>query len=148
MWNFAPEPGEQKGLLNQLRDSDIVLLDQAYPGKIRVVPYASNTVNTQPQVWGRYTGSMYKQWRIQIDTAGARGTATYKVSFDGGTDWDLTLQETYDSSDDEYRMYVGEGIYLYWPAETYVENEYWDIYLFPSTDEPTTSKIGSVELWR
>jgi hypothetical protein len=152
VWNPEPPSDESKGLLNQLLDGDIVLTDQASvkrAGGWILVPYASNTVTRGPILSGEYSGIKKEKWRIQIDTSGAPGTGDYKVSYNGGTSWDLTDQEMIDTDEDEIRMGITEGIYIEWPAGVaQVSGEYWDLYLFPNTDTVETATIGSIELRR
>ena len=147
-WNPNPDVGEQKGFLNMLIDGDIVLQDQISPREVahwNIYRYASNTVEYDPILFGRYEGSQFKIWRIQIDGSGARSSATFKVSYDGGTTWDLTTQNMEDANNDEYRMYIADGIYVFWPDITYsTTDDYWDIHLHPYTDEPTFQKFSSV----
>jgi hypothetical protein len=149
--NYNPEPGGEKGIINKLIDGDIVLQDQITAretGNWNIYAGSSNTVTYQPILIGLYNGSQYKRWRVQIDTGGAVGTATYKVSYDGGTTWDLTLQPTKDAANDEYRMYIGDGIYVYWPETTWVLNEYWTVELFPMTDTASGVKVSSITMSR
>lgn len=149
--NPNPEPGEMKGILNQYVDGDIVRQDQITSrevGNWNIQPYTSNSVSVWPQFFGKYTGHMYKQWKVEIDTAGVVGTATYKVSYDGGTNWDLTGQDTKDATDDEYRMYIADGVYVYWPAASYGLGDYWTVHLYPQSDGVTVSRFGSIPLTR
>jgi len=150
-YNPNPETGETKGLINQLVDGDMVLQDQQSVreiGGFNVYPWSSNTVTVQPIFYGPYTGYKEMLWRVQIDTAGALGTATYKVSYDGGSNWDLTLQKTKDDDNNQIRFSIANGMYIRWPAETYVEGEYWDVELFPSTDIATNAKISTIRAVR
>lgn len=149
--NPDPQEEEQKGILNQYADGDLVRQDQTSPrelGKWNIKPYASNTVSVWPQFFGTYSGGIYKEWKVQIDTAGVVGTATYKVSFDGGTTFDFTLQKTFDSNGDEHRMYIADGVYVYWPVATYGLNDYWMLYLQPVNDEVEVSKAGTIRVTR
>lgn len=151
-WNPNPEVGVQKGWLNLLIDGDIVLQDQTSPREVghwNIYPYATNAVDYNPILYGQYLGSQFKIWRIQIDGSGARNAATFKVSYDGGTNWDLTTQTMEDANNDEYRPYIADGIYSFWPDITYsTTNDYWDVHLFPSTDEPNFQKFSTVDLVR
>lgn len=149
-WDPLPEPGEQKGILNEILDGDSFFSNQPRPGSIMVYPYASNTITRGPDFFGEYNGKTFKRWRVQVDTAGAPGTGDYKVSFDGtGSSWDLTDQEMIDVSEDEYRMYISAGIYVRWPIGiAQVSGEYWDVELFPLTDGTETGKIGNIEAYR
>ena len=151
--NFNLEAGEEKGLINQLLDGDAVLQNQRTPQEVgwvgEIIPKSTNTVNETPILSGVYSGLQREIWRIQIDTGGAIGTATYKVSFDGsGATWDLTLQETFDSSDDQYRFHIAQGVYVEWPAKTWVQDEYWDIHLYPKDDKVDVAKVGYSALCR
>jgi len=144
--NFAPEVDESKGLINQLMDGDAVLQNQRTPQEAgwigEIIPDSSNTINETPILTGVYEGGSRNIWRLQIDTAGVIGTATWKVSFDGGTNWDLTLKDTHDSNNDKYRFHIARGVYVEWPDVTWVEGEFWDIHLYPADDSVEMSKIG------
>ena len=149
-WNPDPEPGEQKGWLNQIRDGDIVLQEQITgreAGGFNVYPKSDNTSTAYVWILGKYTGGIYKRWRLQIDGAGAIGTATYKLSYDGGTNWDYETQDTFDASNDEFRMYLGEGLYAVFYG-TFGSGDYWDIEVFPITDDVQGAKIGTAEMYR
>ena len=146
-YNPDPEPGEIKGLINQLIDGDMVLQDQISVrevGSWNIYPSSSNSIDTTPILSGVYSGSAYKVWRIQVDAAGVPGTGTFKVSYDGGTNWDITTQDMKDASEDEYRMSITDGIYVYWPNVSYGDGDYWDIELHPLSDTATNAKIGSI----
>jgi hypothetical protein len=146
--NPTPEPGEALGIIDQYLNGTLVFQDQITArevGNWNITPYASNTVTYSPELFGTYKGSTYKEWRIQIDTGGAPGTGTYKVSFDGGTNWDLTLQDMKDSDQDTYRMYIADGVYVKWPNTTWVINEYWDVKLYPLSDTVTVKSFGSIK---
>ena len=152
-WNPDPLPEEKKGILNMLLDGDLFLPDQPSGKKAGgwvVVPYASNTITRGPVLEGEYSGAYFQKWRIQVDTGGAPGTGTYKVSYDGtGATWNLTSQDMIDTGSDEYRMSIANGIYVRWPVGvTQVLGEYWDVYLFPKTDELATGSIGNIEAIR
>jgi len=149
-YNDNPEPGESKGLLNQLRDGDMVLQDQISGrevGGFNVYPYASNTATAYVWFIGEYGGSQYERWRLQIDTLGAIGTATWKLSRDGGTGWELTKQDTFDTDDNSRRIHITDGIYAIFMG-TFATTDYWDIEVFPVTDEAGVSKMGYVEVGR
>lgn len=149
-WNSNPDADEQKGWLNQLKDGDMVLQDQISGrevGGFNVYPYASNTATAYVWILGEYTGSIYARWRLEIDTSGGVGTATWKLSRDGGTNWDLTLQDTFDADDDTKRIYLTEGLSALFYG-TFADGDYWDIEVFPISDSATVSKIGSIEASR
>ncbi|KPK95793.1 hypothetical protein AMJ80_03525 [bacterium SM23_31] len=149
-WNPDPEPGEQKGWLNQLRDGDMVLQEQISGreiGGFNIYPKSDNTATAYVWFLGKYTGAQYERWRLQIDTAGAIGTATWKLSRDGGTNWDLETQDTFDTTDNSRRILIYAGIYAVFYG-TFGEGDYWDIEVFPMSDSATVSKIGSIELER
>lgn len=149
--NPNPDDGEMKGIVQRLYDGDIVLEDQVSvreSGGWNVYPDSSNTVTVRPVFSGEYTGTTEMLWRIQIDTAGALGTATYKVSYDGGSNWDLTLEKTKDDTKNQIRFYIASGVWVRWPAATYVKDEFWDLELFPITDEVSSAKVGFIPVKR
>ena len=145
---------EQPGYLKKIINGDINLQDQITEAEIGgvglIVPNSSNTSTAYVQILpkiSKYTGSTYQVWRLQIDTAGTPGTATYKLSYDTGSNWNKTLQKTFDANNDSRRINIGSGInVVFWG--TFGEGDYWDLHLHPQTDEQTISKIGSVELVR
>ena len=150
-YNPNPEIGETKGIINQLVDGDMVLQDQISvreAGGWNIYPYSSNSVTVYPIFSGEYTGNKEMIWRIQIDTAGEIGTATYKVSYDGGSNWDLTGQKTKDDDNNKIRFFIASGVWVRFPAETYSEGDYWDLELFPLSDTATNAKIGSIRGYR
>lgn len=147
--NPDPEPDEVKGLINQLLDGDMVLQEQISKrevGGFNVYPYASNSGTGYIKVSGQYIGARKERWRLQIDTAGAPGTATYKISYDGSS-FDLTLQETFNEDNDERRIHVANGIYVEFYG-TFVEDDYWDIEVFPLSDQPDLRRFSSIEMVR
>jgi len=149
-WNSNPEIEEQKGLLNQLADGELALQEQITGrevGGFNVYPYASNTATAYVWFNGTYQGSAYQRWRLQIDTAGAEGTATWKLSRDGGTNWDLTLQTTFSTTDNSRRIDITDGIWAIFDG-TFAITDYWDIEVIPLSADAHVSKIGSVEVSR
>lgn len=150
-YNPMPEPGEVKGIINQLIDGELVLQDQISAREVgcwNIFPNPSNSVDSFPIFSGIYTGSQYKIWRLQVDTAGAPGTGTWKVSYDGGTTWDLNLKDMKNATNDQYRMSIADGIYVYWPNVSYGDGDYWDIELHPLSDTATNVKIFSIRAVR
>lgn len=99
------------------------------------------------EVTGRYTGPQRQLWRVQIDLAGAPGTATYQLSKDGGATFDETGQETRTANSDDQRVSLGSGLYVRFSG-TAVLNDYWDLDLLPSTDAVTVKTMGNVRLVR
>ena len=138
-----------KGLLNQLLDGDRTLRDQITSkevGSYNIRAFnASNSSTVEPVFTGIYTGSSYQIWRLQIDTSGAPGTATWKLSDDGGVTFTPTLQATFDHGN--RRVLIGSGVYVYFPT-TYTDGDYWDLELYPLSDTAVGSKIGNITLTR
>jgi len=152
-WNTEPDIGESKGILNLLMDGDIVLQDQISVREVgeqnfNVYPNSSNTVDFQPIFFGPYSGNKPMTWRIQIDTGGTLGTATYKVSYDQGSNWDLTLQKTKDDDNNQIRFSIASGIQIRWPATTWVDGEWWDLELIPQSDTATNRQVSSFSMRR
>ena len=145
-YNPNPDIGEPKGIINQLLDGDMVLQDQISSREIgnwNIYPNASNSVDNSPILIGKYTGSQYKVWRIQVDGAGAPSAGTFKVSYDGGNDWNLTEKDMVDTDNDKYRINIADGIYIYWPDVSYSVGDYWDVELFPQSDTASYAQITS-----
>lgn len=146
--NSTPEDGEEKGLLNKLMGGEIALQDQITANDImgwRVYPYASNTVTAYIWLWGKYTGPNHEYWRLQIDTAGAVGTATWKLSQNAGTTFSPTLQSTLTSGAQDRLVYLADGVYVLFYG-TFGSGDYWDIEVLPGEYEPDVKTIGSVEM--
>ena len=149
--NPEPEEGEVKGIIDQYLDGDLVFQDQITSrevGNWNVYADSENTGTYSPQFFGTYSNSTYQRWLIELDTGGAIGTATYKVSYDGGTTFDLTTQDTYDATEDEYRMYINAGVYVYWPNTTWTLGDKWTLELFPLSDTAQDAKISSIAMGR
>jgi len=148
-YNPNPEPGETKGLINQLTDGEMVLQDQISVrevGSWNVYPYAFNSVDVNPILFGIYTGSAFRVWRVQVDGGGTPDSATFKVSYDGGGNWDVETVAM--QNDDDIRVYVSDGVYAYWPNVTYTTGDYWDLELHPLSDTATGLKISSIKAVR
>lgn len=140
-----------KGFLNQLLDGDRTLRDQVTAkevGSINIRSFnPSNSTAIEPVFSGIYTGDSYQIWRLQIDTSGAPGTATWKLSDDGGATFSPTLQDTFGSNGGDRRVLIGSGIYAYFPT-TYTSGDWWDLELFPLSDNAVGNKIGSITITR
>jgi len=149
-WLPVPEPDQQKGWLNQIKDGEIVLQDQISArevGSFNVYPESGITTTAYTWFMGEYTGSTYQRWRVQIDTAGAIGTATWKLSYNGGTTWDLTTQATFDTNNSDRRIHISGGIYAIFYG-TYGDGDYYDVEVFPLTDDVGVPKIGNARAYR
>jgi hypothetical protein len=150
VYNTEPEPGEKRGIVQYILDGAISLKIQRSnrePGGFNVYDYASNTATAFVEITGSYLGSQKQIWRLQIDTSGAVGTATWKLSKDQGTTWDTTLQKTRKSDSDQRRFTLGSGIDAEFVG-TFVSGDYWDIELFPISDIPDRSQFSSVTMVR
>jgi len=154
VWNSNLDTGEEKGLLNQLRDGDIVLTDQISAretGSFNYWPDSSNTTDTPIWIYGKYTGETYQRWRLEFDNTAATGTATFKLSRDGGTTFDLTTQKTFDSTNDDRRMSLLSGLSVIFDPDTsndYTDGDFWTIEVFPQDDIVGIEKIGNARAWR
>jgi len=141
---------EMPGIVQRIMSGDISLKTQTVAreaGGWNVFETLDASSTAILEVTGRYTGSQHQIWRVQIDTAGAPGTATYQLSKDGGTTYDETGQETRKANSDDQRVSLGSGLYVRFSG-TAVLNDYWDLDLLPSTDAVTVKTIGSVRLVR
>lgn len=147
LWNPDPEPGEQKGLMDKIINGDIVLQEQISAreaGSFNVISKSDNTITAFAYFLGKYTGSKKLNIRIQIDTLGTVGTATFKWSNDGGITWKKTLQKTYDVNTLTPRQYIAYGIYVEFLG-TFGLGDYWDLECFPFEDqELVRSTFGSI----
>jgi hypothetical protein len=149
--NSNPQDGEEKGIIDKLLSGERFLQDQISPSDVgsvgNVDPYASNSGTGYIWVTGYYVGSARQRWRLQIDTAGLPGTATYKLSYDTGSNWNVTLQQTFNVSNDDRRINIGSGIdVVFWG--TFVVGDYWDFDLFPATDSVDRPQISSTRMVR
>jgi len=145
-----PRPGtdENIGLLDMYIAGELARQDEITPrevGNWAIYAKSTNTGSDSPQIRGTYTGSYYRKWVVKVDTGGAPGTGTYKVSYDNGSTWDLTTQDMKDDKD--FEMYIANGIYIYWPNVTYTLNDEWRIELYPLSSS-TQSKVGSMRITR
>jgi len=150
VWNPDRVEGEPKGLLNQLKDGDLVLQDQITAresGGLNVHVKSDITATAYARFNGNFTGSTKQIWRVQIDGAGAESSATYKISYDTGTTWDIETQKCFDTTNNNRRVLLGAGIYAEFDG-TFAVGDYWDLELFPSTDEVTHSNFGVMDLVR
>ena len=154
VWNSNLDTGEEKGLLNQLRDGDIVLTDQITAretGSFNYWPNSTNTSDTPIWIYGKYTGETYQRWKLEFDNTAATGTATFKLSRDGGTTWDLEAQKTFDSTGDDRRMPLLSGLSAIFDPDTtndYTDGDFWTIEVFPQDDIVGVDKIGNARAWR
>ena len=148
--NPNPDVDEMPGIVQRILAGDITLKTQTNAreaGGWNVYETLDASSTAILEVTGRYTGSQRQLWRVQIDLAGAPGTATYQLSKDGGSTYDETGQETRKANSDDQRVYLGSGLYVRFTG-TSILNDYWDIDLLPSTDAVTVKTVGSLRLRR
>jgi hypothetical protein len=69
------------------------------------------------------------------------------LSRDGGTNWDVTLQKTFDTDNDDRRIHIADGIYAIFYG-TYGDADYYDVEVFPPTDEADNPKVGNARVYR
>lgn len=147
--NPNPDIGEQKGIIDKLKDGDTLLQDQISPreaGKFNVRAGGSNSTELL-KIIGTYTGTQAQRWKLVIDTAGAPGTATYKLSYDNGTNYDYTLEET--TNEDNLYVNLNYGLWGYFPASSYSLNDTWTIDVYPQDASLINgAKVGTVILER
>ena len=89
--------------------------------------------------------------KLEFDNTEATGTATFKLSRDGGTTWDLEAQDTFDATSDDRRMPLLSGLYAIFDPDTgndYTDGDFWTIEVFPSTDLTSNPVIGNARAWR
>lgn len=148
--NPDPDVDESPGMLQRLKDGDYALKIQratTEPGHFNIYENSNNTATAYFDVTGRYNGSHEVIWRLQIDGAGAPGTATYKLSKDGGTTFDITTQDTWEADGDIKRIHIGQGIYVRFVG-TFEVGDYIDIHAYPDTDVPQGSKFSYIKMER
>lgn len=85
-------------------------------------PVKTGTGTGSMEVLGTYTGASEKVFRIQIDIAGDMGSATFKWSDNGGTDWDGTLIPI----DCDEPIQIRDGLFVKFTDGSFVQNDRWD----------------------
>ncbi|HEY4756302.1 MAG TPA: hypothetical protein VIH28_09625 [Ignavibacteriaceae bacterium] len=148
--NPAPEPGEMLGLVQRIKDGQIALKTQRVAREAGAFNWWESVNNGATAFWeitGHYGGHLYQLWRVQIDTAGVPGTATYKLSFDGGATFDQTLQDTYESEGDVKKVHIGSGIYIRFVG-TFTLGDYIDIEVIPETEVADIQSFGNIKAYR
>lgn len=139
-----PRFNERLGLVQRIRQGVITLSIQRSarePGGYNVDYKSDHSEDGFYEVTGDYSGSAEQIWRVQIDTAGVPGTATYKIRRHPAGDWENELQIT--KVGDGQRVGLGYGLYLRFVG-TFVTDDYIDIHVFPSTDQAQAKAGGSV----
>jgi len=149
--NGNPIEGEEYGLIDKILRGDIFLQDQIAPGDIgsisNIEEGSSNSGTGYVRFISNYVGSTHQRWRLKMDTAGAPGTATWKLSYDAGANYDIELQETFNEDNNQRRISIGSGIeVIFWG--TFTTNDQWDFDVYPSTDKVSRPKITSTLLVR
>jgi hypothetical protein len=149
--NGNTESGEEYGLIDKVLRGDIYLQDQIAPGDVgsisNIEEGSSNSGTGYVRFLSDYTGSEHQRWRLKMDTAGTPGTATWKLSYDTGTNYNVSLQETFNVSNDQRRINIGSGIeVVFWG--TFTTNDQWDFDVYPSTDKVDRPKITSTVMVR
>ena len=146
-----PEVGELAGMVQQVIAGDLIIqgaqITPRESGGWNIYETLDATSTGVLEVTGSYTGSHRQVWKLQIDTAGAPGTATWKLSFDNGVNFDTTLNKTFDDATDNQRVYLGSGLYARFTG-TFVLNDYYLIDVFPASDHVATAGFTSVKLSR
>ena len=135
--------------MQRIKNNEIALRTQRTsrePGSFNWTEYANNTATAFWQVRGFYSGYDYRLLRVQIDTAGTPGTATWKLSTDGGATFDITEQDTYESEGDDVWVEVYLGIEVRFVG-TFSVGDYIDIEAFASTDKPDIQSQGNFKAY-
>jgi hypothetical protein len=151
--NPNPEVGEAEGIIQRIQGGEIALKMQKLAreaGGFNVFEKSGNTATAFFEVTlpkNKHYVSREQIWRLQIDTAGTPGTATYKLSYDQGSNWDLTLQQTLSTDLNDKRIHIGSGIYCRFVG-TFSDGDYVDIHLFPASDAATIQPAGSIRVIR
>lgn len=143
------------GLYEQAKE----IVDKILSGEIHLT---NQITGTEPGGWnvtakssdagyvlfsGEYTGSTKQSWRLQIDASGAVGTATWKLSRDGGSSFDIEGEDTYSTDDRNMRRLISNGIYAEFYG-TFIEDDYWDLTVYPKDDKISTQRVGHIDMVR
>jgi hypothetical protein len=151
--NSNPVEGEELGLIDKILKGEIYLQDQIAPGDVGSVSNMEEGASNSGTGYVRfvsgskYTGSEHQRWRLKMDTAGAPGTATWKLSYDTGSNYDVTLQETFNVNNNQRRINIGSGLeVVFWG--TFTTNDQWDFDVYPQTDLIDRPQITSTLLVR
>ena len=138
------------GIVQRIVNGDITLKTQRTAretGGWNVYETLNSNSTGVIELTGHYVGSYEEIWRIHMDTAGVPGTATFKLSTDGGTTFDKTLQVTRTANSDNQRVLIADGVYVRFSG-TFVLNDYFDIRLFPDSDRVSVASITNQRLTR
>lgn len=138
-----PRFNERLGLVQRIRQGVITLSIQRSarePGGFNLDYKSDHSEEGFYEVSGDYSGSEEQIWRVEIDTAGVPGTATYKIRRHPAGDWEATLQST--RIGDGQRVSLGYGIHIRFIG-TFVIGDYVDVHVFPSDDQAHAKAGGS-----
>lgn len=147
---FAPNEEGAPGWVQRVLRGEVSLKIQRtarQTGGFDVIEGSANAGTGFLRVSGRYTGSKKQVWRVQVDGAGDVGTATYKLSLNGGSGWTQVLQLTREASSNNRRVWLADAVFGEF-AGTFGEGDSWDIVLYPVTDGQQVRTVTSVRLSR
>jgi len=140
--------GDRTGIVDKILDGKIHIEDQithTEPGGWNVIEKSSSSGYIK--ITGKYTGSQKQLWELKIDTAGAPGTATWKLSKDGGSTYSPTEQNTRDDDNVNLRVSIGSGLYVEFYG-TFVEDDYFKFIVYPIETISSTGRLSSLEIIR
>lgn len=148
--NPNPAPGELPGIVQRIEAGDIKLrtqITEREAGGFNVYESPSLSATAYFEIRGRYTGGVKQYWKLEIDTSGEPGTATWKISYDNGSTFESELQPTLDSSTNSRRVDIGYGITAEFYG-TFADGDYVTIEVFPAGDVPDNQAGGNIVLRR
>ena len=148
--NPNPAPGELPGIVQRIEAGDIKLrtqITEREAGGFNVYESPSLSSTAYFEIRGRYTGGVKQYWRLEIDTLGVPGVATWKISYDNGATFESEGQPTLDTSTNSRRVDIGYGLTCEFYG-TFTDGDYVTIEVFPSGDVPDNQAAGNIVLRR
>lgn len=106
-------------------------VDAEHLGHGAIEADSSNTGDGMIEIRGLFTGDTDEIWRVEMDLAGAVGTATFKYSRDKGSNWQKENQAT----DNEWiNLESGISIRFFHRSGTFDNGDKWDVYFTSEKD--------------
>lgn len=148
--NIDPNFQGRKGFIQRILGNELTLRIQRsnrQAGGWDVVDGDGNTTGVFLLISGAYTGTEKQLWRVEIDTAGAPGTATFKIRFGDTLSFDKTGQATRVSGSENRRISLGDGVwaeFLTADGVNYALGDLWDIWVYPAADRVQQGATGRI----